>query len=174
MYWYINGMARRMLSRTFALTPSYRSNITNSLCGSMPRRIVMVTSMPAAVPNTGQTTWSRNWFPSIMSIYGSNCEEMIDPSFCIIIDLSYLRRQPSLMSNTVLGDWNVTLLTNDKLSSENGLDVIHGDVVHRRWLRFMLCMVFPLDNMVLWITPGCDAIKSNFVPLCLTHLFGSC
>ena len=64
--------ARRMLSRTLALTSSFRSNITNALCGSMPRRTVMVASMPATVPDTGQTTGSRNWFLSNMSISGSN------------------------------------------------------------------------------------------------------
>ena len=70
------------------------------VCGSMPRVTMMVAAMPATVPDTGQTTWSRNWFPSIMSISGSNGEEIIDPSFCIRIYLSDLRRQPSLMSNT--------------------------------------------------------------------------
>ena len=64
----------------------------------------MVAAMPAIVPDTGQTTWSRNWFPSIMSTSGSNGEEMIDPSFCVRIDLSDLRRQQSLMSDAGVGD----------------------------------------------------------------------
>ena len=64
----------------------------------------MAAAMPATVPDTGQTTWLRNWFPSVMSISGSNGEEMIDPSFCVRIDLSDLRRQPSLMSDAVVGD----------------------------------------------------------------------
>ena len=63
----------------------------------------MVAAMPATVPDTGQTTWSRNWFPSIMSISVSNGEEIIDHSLCIIIDLSDLRRQPSLMSDAGIG-----------------------------------------------------------------------
>ena len=69
------------------------------LCGSMPRQTMMFAAMPATVPDTGQTMWSRNWFPSITSIYGSNGEEIIDPSLSIRIDLSDLRRQPSLMSD---------------------------------------------------------------------------
>ena len=64
----------------------------------------MVAAMPATVPDIGQTTWSRNWFPSIMSISGSNGEEIIDPSFCVSIDISDLRRQPSLMSDAGVGD----------------------------------------------------------------------
>ena len=48
----------------------------------------MVAAMPATVPDTGETTWLRNWFPSSMGISGSNGEEMIDPSFCVIIELS--------------------------------------------------------------------------------------
>ena len=106
---------------------------------------------------------SMNSFPSIMSISGTNCEEMIDRSFCIRIELSYSRRQLSLMSDAGLGDRNITLLTNDKLSSENGVDVIHGDVVQRCCLRFMLCMVSTLDNKMLMIpprSPGCDAMNS--------------
>ena len=48
---------------------------------------MIVAAMPATVPYTGQSKWSRNWFPSIMSISGANGEEMVDPSFCIINDL---------------------------------------------------------------------------------------
>ena len=84
---------------------------------------------------------------------------MIDPSFCVRIDLSDLRRQPSLMSDDGLGDWHITLLTNDKLPSETGVDVKHGDVVRRRCLCFLLFMVFPLDEIALRIPPGCDAMK---------------
>ena len=64
----------------------------------------MVAAMPATVPDTVQTTWLRNWFPYIMSKSGSNGEEMIDPSFCVRIDLSDLRRQLSLMSDPGVGD----------------------------------------------------------------------
>ena len=49
------------------------------LYGSMSRRAMVVAAMPATVPDTDLTTWSRNWFPSIMSISGSNGEEIIDP-----------------------------------------------------------------------------------------------
>ena len=64
----------------------------------------MVAAMATKSPYTGETMCSRNWFQSIMSISVSNGEEMIDYSFCIIIDLSDLRRQPSLMSDAWLGD----------------------------------------------------------------------
>ena len=64
----------------------------------------MVAAMPATVPDTDQTTWPRNWFPSIVSIYVSYGENMIDPIFCIRIDLSDSRRHPSLMSDAGLGD----------------------------------------------------------------------
>ena len=52
----------------------------------------MAAAMPATVPDTGQTTWSRNWFPSIMSISRSNGEEIIDPRFCIRIDFIRLAK----------------------------------------------------------------------------------
>ena len=72
LYGVESSPARRMLSRTLALTSSSRSNIANALCGIMLRRTAMVASMPATVRDTGQTTWSRNWFLSSMSISGSN------------------------------------------------------------------------------------------------------
>ena len=54
----------------------------------------MLSAMSVTVPDTGQTTWYRSWFPSIRSMYGSDSEEMVDPSFRTIMDLSDLRRQP--------------------------------------------------------------------------------
>ena len=46
------------------------------------------------------------------------------------------------MSDAGLDDWNTMLLTNDKLSSEKRIDVIHGDVLRRLCLGFMLSTGF--------------------------------
>ena len=124
----------------------------------MPRQTMMFAAMPATVPDTGQTMWSRNWFTSIMSISGSNGEELIHPSFRIRINLSDLRRQPSLMSDAGIdiSRFGPTI----SCQAKHGVDVKHGDVVHRRCLCFLLFVVFPLDEIVLRILPGCDAVKS--------------
>ncbi len=144
MYWYINGC--------------WMISCSTFLCGSMPRQTMMFAAMPATVPYTGQTTWSRNWFPSITSISGSNGEEIIDPSLSIRIDLSDLRRQQSLMSDVgiEMSRFWPTIICRAK----QGVDVKHGYVVHRRCLRFLHFVVFPLDEIVLRIPPGCDAMKS--------------